>query len=88
MYGLYQTTEGTENTTDDVFNNSKTVNHNQIDNRMWDISRLMIITTFPIIIIVGTIGNLLTFIIMQRGSLRNSSTCFYMAMLAIGDTSK
>ena len=40
------------------------------------------------IIVFGTIGNLLTFIVMQRGSLKNSSTCFYMAMLALSDTGK
>ena len=51
-----------------------------------EISRILVITTFPIILAVGTIGNVLTFIVMQRGSLRLSSTCFYMAMLALADT--
>ena len=40
------------------------------------------------IAILGTIGNGLTFVVMQRGSLRNVSTCFYMAMLAVADTGK
>ena len=49
-------------------------------------ARLVIAATFPIIFIVGTVGNVLTFIIMQKGSLKHSSTCFYMAMLAMADT--
>ena len=38
------------------------------------------------IAILGTIGNGLTFVVMRRGSLRNVSTCFYMAMLSVADT--
>ena len=51
-------------------------------------ARLLVLITFPVIFIIGTIGNVLTFIVMQRGSLKHSSTCFYMAMLAVADTSK
>ena len=40
----------------------------------------------PPIIVLGTIGNLLTFFTMQRGSLKHMSTCFYMAILALADT--
>lgn len=40
----------------------------------------------PILIIFGTIGNLLAFYILRRGSLKNTSTCFYMAILALADT--
>ena len=52
------------------------------------ISRVLVLSTFPVILLIGTIGNLLTFIIMQRGSLKHSSTCFYMAILALSDTCK
>ena len=52
------------------------------------IGKLVILTTFPVIFVLGTIGNLLTFIVMQRGSLKHSSTCFYMVMLAVADTCK
>ena len=52
------------------------------------IGKIVILTTFPVIFVLGTIGNLLTFIMMQRGSLKQSSTCFYMAMLAVADTCK
>ena len=51
-------------------------------------SRILILTTFPLILVIGTIGNVLTFIVMRRGSLKHSSTCFYMAVLAIADSSK
>ena len=39
----------------------------------------------PPIIVLGTIGNLLTFFTMQRGSLKEQSTCFYVAILALAD---
>ena len=54
----------------------------------YEMGRLIILIFYPVIIIVGTIGNLLTFIVMQKGSLKHSSTCFYMAVLALSDTSK
>ena len=52
------------------------------------ISRVLVLSTFPVILLVGTIGNVLTFIVMRRGSLKHSSTCFYMAILALSDTCK
>ena len=42
----------------------------------------------PPIIVLGTFGNLLTFITMQRGSLKEQSTCFYMAILGLADTGR
>ena len=51
-------------------------------------SKTVVLATFPVILFVGTIGNLLSFIVMQRGSLKKSSTCFYMAMLAVADSCK
>ena len=53
-----------------------------------DIGILITLVCYPVIIIIGTIGNILTFIVMQRGSLKESSTCFYMAVLALSDTCK
>ena len=58
------------------------------DETVKQISRVLVLSTFPVILLVGTIGNLLTFIVMQRGSLKHSSTCFYMAILALSDTCK
>ena len=54
----------------------------------YETAKIVILSTFPVIFVIGTIGNLLTFIVMQRGSLKHSSTCFYMAMLAVADTCK
>ena len=51
-----------------------------------EIARLLQICIRPILIILGTYGNTVSFYIMQRGSLKEVSTCFYMAMLAIADT--
>ena len=38
--------------------------------------------------VFGGFGNILTFIVMQRGSLKEVSTCFYMSILALADTGK
>ena len=51
-----------------------------------EIVQMVIIVTFPVILVIGSTGNVLTFVVMQRGSLKHSSTCFYMAMLAVADT--
>ena len=48
--------------------------------------RIIYLVTLPIIIIFGTIGNILSFIIMRKGSLKDVSTCFYMSILALADT--
>jgi hypothetical protein len=40
---------------------------------------------FPVIILIGTVCNILTFIVMRRKKMRHQSTYFYMAVLAIAD---
>ena len=40
----------------------------------------------PLLILVGSICNFTTFIVMRRRRMRVSSTCFYMAALAVTDT--
>ena len=40
---------------------------------------------FPFIFMVGTMCNILTFIVMRRKRMRHQSTYFYMAVLAIAD---
>jgi len=40
----------------------------------------------PVLIIFGSICNITTFIVMRRRRMRVSSTCFYMAALAVTDT--
>ena len=44
------------------------------------------IITLPILIVCGSIFNIMTFIVMRRKRMRVSSTCFYMAVLAVTDT--
>ena len=58
---------------------------NDVDNNE-EIVRMIQIIVRPPIIILGTIGNLLTFFTMRRGSLKEQSTCFYMTILALADT--
>lgn len=41
--------------------------------------------SFPFIIIIGTISNSLTFLVMRRKKMRHQSTYFYMGVLAIAD---
>ena len=53
-----------------------------------EIARLIQIIVRPILIVIGTIGNLLTFYIMRRTSLKDVSSCFYMSILALADTCK
>ena len=53
-----------------------------------EITRLIQLITRPILIIFGSIGNSLTFYIMRRTSLKNVSSCFYMAVLALADIRK
>ena len=53
-----------------------------------EIARLIQIIIRPILIIVGTIGNCLTIYIMRQTSLKDISTCFYMVVLAVADSSK
>ena len=56
--------------------------------RLWEIQFMVFRVTYIIIIIGGTFGNILTFIVMQKGSLKEVSTCFYMSILALVDTGK
>ena len=53
-----------------------------------EIARLIQIIFRPILVIVGTIGNLLTIYIMRKTSLKHLSSCFYICLLALADTSK
>ena len=51
-----------------------------------EVIRLVQVVIRPIIVVLGTYGNAVSFYIMRRVSLKEVSTCFYMAMLAIADT--
>ena len=51
-----------------------------------EVARLLQVFMRPLLIILGTYGNAVSFYIMRRGSLKEVSTCSYKAMLAIADT--
>ena len=53
-----------------------------------EIVRWIHIIVRPILIVIGSIGNCLSFYIMRRTSLKDVSSCFYMSLLAVADTSK
>ena len=53
-----------------------------------EIIRWIHIIVRPILIVIGTTGNCLSFYIMRRTSLRDVSSCFYMSLLALADTRK
>ena len=66
-----------ENTSENSANISENYSSYYIQEEQ--IGRLIALVCYPVIIIIGTVGNILTFFVMQRGSLKSSSTCFYMA---------
>ena len=75
------------------FNSSEvtTLSNNGKETSKWfneEITRLIQVITRPILVIFGSIGNVLTFYIMRRTSLKNVSSCFYMAVLALADIGK
>ena len=77
--GYYNSSEVTELSKDDK------------ETSQWfseEITRLIQLITRPILIIVGSIGNSLTFYIMRRTSLKNVSSYFYMAVLVLADIRK
>ena len=80
--------------TDYKFNISETTTQSPVDiseASEWtdaEIARLIQVIVRPILLVVGTVGNGLTIYIMQLTSLKNVSSCFYMSLLAVADTSK
>ena len=53
-----------------------------------EIARSVHVIVRPTLIVIGTIGNGLSFYVMRRTSLKELSSCFYMAALAVADTRK
>ena len=49
----------------------------------WSISLGLYV--LPIIIILGTFGNFMSFAVMMRRTMKKSSTCFYITMIAVTD---
>ena len=59
-----------------------------IESFKWTNAELIQIIFRPILVIAGTVGNGLTIYIMRRTSLKYLSSCFYMVVLALADSSK
>ena len=87
----------TENSTEynDVFTSNNTdfnlttvsdIDGNGNTDNAAEIARVIQITLRPVFIVLGTVGNCLSFYVMRRGPLKKRSYCFYMAMLALADT--
>ena len=74
------------------FNSTGTTTHSTFgtENKWTDaeINRLIQIITRPMFLVIGTGGNGLTVYIMRRSSLKDVSSCFYMCLLALADSSK
>ena len=80
-----------ENNSEDVSNSSEFTTQSMGETFKWtdeEIARMMHLIFRPILFVVGTVGNSLTIYIMRRTSLKHLSTCFYMVLLALVDTSK
>ena len=80
----------TENsTTEDLSNTTKSeIQETWTYSPEEELERILHITIRPVLILFGTIGNGLSFYIMRQGSLKKMSTCFYLSILALADTSK
>ena len=66
-----------------------TESHDSTESTTWDnreIARIIHVIVRPTLVVFGTTGNILSFYIMRRSSLKHLSTCFYMAILALADT--
>ena len=74
----------------DIFNSTINTTSSFVEEK-WskeEIARWIHIIVRPILIVFGTIANCLSFYVMRRTSLKDVSSCFYMSLLALADTSK
>lgn len=64
------------------------INHKVDMNEFFEYRTAMMLLTWglPVVILTGTVGNTLTFIVMMQREMKQTSTCFYIAALSIGDT--
>ena len=51
-------------------------------------ARLIEMIVSPVILTFGSIGNIMSFVILRSGDLKKISTCFYMSVLAVIDTGR
>ena len=78
----------TQNTTTEAAEVGKIDLHDDYKQLYIDIEWWIYVIIYITLPVFGGFGNILTFIVMQRGSLKEVSTCFYMSMLALADTGK
>ena len=84
--------EITDNNNGSSMTNTQIQEYFETNNNNYDvdisktIARHIQLVLRPILIIFGTMGNLLTFYVMRRSSLRNVPICFHMSILALADT--
>ena len=71
-----------------TMHNSKDVPEDDPEDSAREIARVIHVVVRPLLIAFGTTGNILSFLVMRRGSLKTVSTCFYMSILALTDTGK
>lgn len=67
-------------------NNTTSQSDSSSTNRLVQIASRSEEFILPCLLLIGTTCNTLTFLVMRRGRMRHSSSCFYMAALAIADT--
>ena len=80
-------------TTDgDVFNFTESLSNGTqragSTSKSGEIEAMLRLVIMPVLIVLGTTGNSLLFYIMRQGSVKKMSTCFYLSILALADTSK
>ena len=78
----------TQNTTTEAAEVEKLHIHDDYKQLYIDIEWWIYVIIYITLPVFGGFGNILTFIVMQRGSLKEISVCFYMSMLALSDTGK
>ena len=85
-------TELTDNYNASSMSNTQIQEYVEVNNDNYDvdisktIARYIQLVLRPIFIILGTMGNLVTFYVMRSGSLRSGPVCFHMSILALADT--
>ena len=71
-----------------TMHNSTDVPEDDTEDNEREIASVIHVAVRPLLIVFGTTGNILSFLVMRRGSLKTVSTCFYMSILALADTGK
>ena len=77
---------------EDIFNGTLNGTFNGTTANSWEssyeekIARMIFLTIGPILLIGGSFGNIISFMVLRRTDLKKLSTGFYMSVLAVVDT--